>query len=303
MKPDPECVPCLLKRVLFQSRLVEGEEGHGPVSAALEEMASAYPGAQNSARMASLVHRKAYDALGVADPYHGLKVRSDEVAEILLPHLLEAIESSEDRLEAAVIGSIVGNIMDFGPGIAIQHPDELIDAFHGLMAQGLDVNHVDELRRRLDGGATVLYLFDNCGESVFDRILITEIKALGNTVVGLVKGQPILTDVTRDDAARAGLDKVLDRIVDTGQFAIGVDLSTASEGCRSEFEAAEVIISKGMANFEALSDEDVGEVFYLMRAKCDPVAKALGVRKEDNVAMLWDGPGGKGRWSRKTDNL
>ncbi len=287
MKPDPECVPCLLKRVLFQSRLVADEDGARPVAAALQEMANAHPGAQNSAKMASRVHRKAYDALNVKDPYHELKVRSDEVAEMLLPHLREVIESSEDRMEAAVIGSIVGNIMDFGPGIAIQHPDELIDAFQGLMSQGLDVNDVGKLRSRLGGDTTVLYLFDNCGESVFDRLLIKEIQKLGSEVVGVVKGEPILTDVTREDAERVGLGDVLDRIVDTGQFAIGVDLSTASEACRAEFKKADVIISKGMANFEALSDEDIGEVFYLMRAKCDPVANALGVRKGDNVAMSW----------------
>ncbi len=287
MKPDPECVPCLLKRVLFQSRLVEGEDGARPVAAALLEMAAAYSGADNSAKMASRVHRKAYDSLGVKDPYNALKLRSDEVAEMLLPHLQDSIESSDDRLETAVIGSIVGNIMDFGPGIAIQHPDELLDAFHGLMAQGLDVNHVGELRSRLGADTTVLYIFDNCGESVFDRLLIKEIRKTGSEVVGLVKGEPILTDVTREDASRAGLDGVLDRIVDTGQFAIGLDLSSAADACLEEFERADVIISKGMANFEALSDEDIGEVFYLMRAKCDPVANALGVDKEDNVAMLW----------------
>ena len=287
MKPDPECVPCLLKRVLFQSRLVEGEDGTRPVAAALLEMAAAYSGADNSAKMASRVHRKAYDALGVKDPYNALKLRSDEVADMLLPHLQNVIDTSDDRLEAAVIGSIVGNIMDFGPGIAIQHPDELLDSFHGLMAQGLDVNHVGELRSRLGHDTTVLYIFDNCGESVFDRLLIEEIRKMGSEVVGLVKGEPILTDVTREDATRAGLDEVLDRIVDTGQFAIGLDLSSVAEDCQEEFKRADVIISKGMANFEALSDEDIGEVFYLMRAKCDPVANALHVNKDDNVAILW----------------
>lgn len=287
MKSDPECVPCLLKRVLFQSRLVEEEDGEAPVAAALQEMALAYGSCDNSARMASRVHRKAYEALGVKDPYHELKVRSDEVAEMLLPHLEDAIAVADDRLEAAVVGSIVGNIMDFGPGIAIQHPDELIDAFQGLMDQGLDLNHVDLLRERLQPGTTVLYLFDNCGESVFDRVLIREIGSLGARVVGVVKGEPILTDVTREDAERIGLEDVLDDLVDTGQFAIGIDLLTAGEDCRRAFDTADVIISKGMANFEALSDEAIGEVFYLMRAKCDPVAKAVGVDKDDNVAVLW----------------
>ncbi len=285
MRSDPECVPCLLKRVLFQSRLVEGEDGQRPVQAALREMAEAYDGSMNSAKMASRVHRRAYQELGVDDPYQELKERSDAVALELLPQLEAMLESAEDRLETAVVGSIAGNVMDFGAGIALEHPDELRGAFLSLMEQGLDVSDLDVLESKLAEGGTVLYLFDNCGESVFDRLLIKEIWSRGCRVVGLVKGEPVLTDVTRKDAERVGLDLLVDKMVDTGQFAIGVDLESASPDCLEAFRGADVVIAKGMANFEALSDEDVGEVFYLMRAKCEPVAKAAGVAKDQNVAV------------------
>ncbi|MFA7342555.1 MAG: ARMT1-like domain-containing protein [Candidatus Methanomethylophilaceae archaeon] len=284
MRMDPECVPCLLKRIVFQSRLVEGEDGRKPLQAALSILSAGFDGQVNSAHMATKAHAAAYAALGTDDPYQELKERSDQVATLLLPELHRYLDAAEDRLQAAVLGSIVGNVMDFGPGIAIQHPDQLFDVFHGLMDQGLDVNDVPRMREEILRSRKVLYLLDNCGESVFDIPLIQEIQRMGPEVVGVVKGQPILTDVTRQDAARSGIDKVFDRVVDTGQFAVGLDLDRIGEELRQELEGCDIIISKGMANFEALSDTGVGPIVYLLRAKCHPVARALGVLKDQNVA-------------------
>ncbi|MDI3541223.1 MAG: damage-control phosphatase, subfamily [Candidatus Methanomethylophilaceae archaeon] len=285
MRSDPECVPCLLRRVLFQSRLVEGEDGRGPIKAALQTIVRDFDVVDNSARMATNVHRAAYSELPLKDPYKELKERSDIVAKKLLPKLEEFVDLSENRLEACVLGAIVGNVMDFGAGISIQDPDELLERFQTLLEQGLNINDVATLEKMLSPGNTVLYLFDNCGESVFDRLLIEEIRSRDCKVVGVVKGEPILTDVTMEDALRAGLHEVLDEIVDTGQFAVGIDLRTASEECLKAFDECDIIISKGMANFEALSDEQLGPIFFLMKAKCQPVAKEIGARKDENAAL------------------
>ena len=282
---DPECVPCLLKRIVFQSRLVEGQDGTAPVQVALKVLSEGFDGKVNSAVMATKVHAEAYSALGVSDPYYELKVRSDEVASILVPELNRYLDQADDRLEAAVLGSIVGNVMDFGPGIAIQHPDELFDIFQNLMDQGLDVNDVSRMKEKLSHSQKILYFLDNCGESVFDIPLIQEIQKMGVQVVGVAKGEPILTDVTREDACRSGIDKVFDRLVDTGQFAIGVDLDRIGDDLRKELQEFDMIISKGMANFEAFSDTDVGPIVYLLRAKCRPVAGALNVKLNQNVAV------------------
>ena len=294
MKIDPECVPCLLKRIVFQSRLVEGQDGAAPLQAALKVVAERYDGKVNSALLATKVHAEAYRALGVRDPYHELKVRSDEVATSLVPELNRYLDEADDRLEAAVLGSIVGNVMDFGPEIAIQHPDELFDVFHNLMDQGLDVNDVPRMKEKLLRSRKVLYLMDNCGEAVFDIPLVQEIQKLGVEVVGVAKGEPILTDVTREDARRSGIDKVFDRMVDTGQFAIGLDLDRLGDEMEKEMQEYDLIIAKGMANFESLSDTDVGPIVYLLRAKCRPVAHYLGVVKDQNVAVYRERADGRG---------
>jgi uncharacterized protein with ATP-grasp and redox domains len=105
-------------------------------------------------------------------------------------------------------------------------------------------------------------------------------------VVGVVKGEPILTDVTEADLRTTGMDKVFDVCMTTGAFAIGIDMNLIGQPLREELEHADLIISKGMANFESLSDQKLPRVAYLMRTKCRPVAEAIGAGEDQNVVRL-----------------
>lgn len=282
----PECVPCLLGRVLFETNLCAPRKARAAMRDSIKILSENFAPGVNSAEVATLVHRRAYDVLGCPDPYAQLKARSDEVATLLLPRAEDLIASSPDRLEAAVVAAIAGNVMDFGfPGH--DSPDQLTEEFDALLAQGLDVNDVAAMRERLGPGRKVVYLVDNCGESVFDRLLVNEIRNTGTRVVGVVKGEPILTDVTLEDARRVGLDTAFDEVMTTGMFAVGVDAARLGDRLRAELRSADLIVSKGMANFEALSESDFRPIIYLLRAKCGPVARAIGARKDDNVAKLF----------------
>lgn len=257
------------------------------MDAALRVYATHFREAENSAELATLVHRKAYDAMGVSDPYCDMKIRADAVAENFLGRAEEFINSSDDRLVAAVRVSIVGNIMDFGSGIAIDDPDDFGEEFEELLDQGIDSDQTDELKSILSGCKNVIYIFDNCGESQFDRLLIREIKSKGIRVVGVVRGENILNDVSKEDAVRIGLDRETDRLLDTGSFAIGIDMKRIGRDLEEELSVADLVICKGMANFEALSDEKMRiPVAYLMRAKCKPVADVLCVPIGSNVVRI-----------------
>jgi len=289
MEMTPECIPCLLRRVLFEVELCDPRRAEAAMRDSLTILGESYRPGANSARVATMVHRRAYDIIGCADPYAGLKERSDEVAASLLDRARDLIERSPDRLRAAVVVSIAGNVMDFGiPGH--DSPEQLLDEFDAIVSQGLDVDNVDELRKRLGPGTRAVYLLDNCGESVLDRLLVEELKRTGTRVIGVVKGEAVLTDVTMGEAARAGLDKAFDEIMTTGMFAVGLDTDRMGDRLRSELSSADIIISKGMANFESLSESGIRPIIYLMRAKCRPVAEAIGARKGDNVAKLFDRP-------------
>ena len=283
MKVTAECVPCLLKRVLFQAKLLNNGCESDAIAAALKVYADVYDPDRNSAEIATEVHRAAY-AVMKADPYYQMKRDADMVAGEYLEEMTRYVETSEDPFAAAIRVAVIGNIMDFGVGLAIDRPEQLRERVHTLLDQGIGADDTEKLRAKLKESKSILYFFDNCGESQFDKLLIREIQRMGVRVVGVVRGEAILNDVTMEDAQRIGLDRILDRIVTTGIFAIGVNLSKAGGDLKEELEKADLILAKGMANHESLSDQhtDIPKVFIL-RTKCEPVAKAMGVPADINV--------------------
>ena len=283
MKVTPDCVPCLMKRVLFQARLLDNGCESEAVAAALKVYAEEYEEGKNSAAVATEVHRAAYEVMK-ADPYHQMKIDADRIAGEFLDQVERFVDGSEDRFAAAIRVAVIGNIMDFGIGLAIERPEQFRERFQSLLDQGIGSDDTEKLRAKLKGSKSILYFFDNCGESQFDKLLIKEIQRMGVRVVGVVRGQAILNDVTMEDAERIGLDRILDRTVSTGLFAIGADLAKAGGDLKEELEKADLILAKGMANYESLSDQDAGiPKVFILRTKCEPVARSLGVPADINV--------------------
>ena len=287
MKMEADCIPCLMKRVLFQSRLEEGKDAFRIVEASLKTFSSEIREGRKSVDVATEVHRTCYRELGVRDPYHDLKVKADEVAEGFIPFAESLVESSGDKLRAALMVSVVGNIMDFGSGIAIDDPSEFTNMFEDLMSQGLGYDDSDLIADLLQKEGDVVYIFDNCGESQLDKVLIRYIRSLGKRVIGVVRGEPILNDVTYEDAVRIGLDKEMDGLMTTGKYYVGIDWPDVPSELRDAVSGSCMVIAKGMANYESLSDEDMGvPVAHVLRSKCKPVAESLGVPIGINVVKV-----------------
>ena len=287
MEIMPECIPCLLKRILFQARLADNGTEFDALRAAMAAFSEGLREGRNSAEMATEVHKAAYRAMGVKDPYIRLKIRADEVAGEHIDDASEHISSSGDRIRAAILIASVGNVMDFGIGKAIDDPDEFRKEFRGLIGQGIGHDDTEAVKEILSRAKSVVYLFDNCGESQMDKLLIREIRKAGTRVTGVVRGEPILNDVTLSDAERIGLDKETDSLHTTSEFRIGINLDALTADLRNEMASADLIISKGMANFESLSDQDVPvPVAFILRSKCVPVADALGIPTGVNAVVL-----------------
>ena len=209
--------------------------------------------------------------------------QANDIAMTLYPKAEQALLGAKDRFRTAVLISIAGNVMDF-EFQGLDDPNAIIGQFDQLIQQGLDIDDLDKISGSLGPGKKVLYLMDNCGEIVLDRILIREIKNTGSKIIGVVKGEPILTDATRDDLLKLSMIDLLDEILDTGVFAVGIDLDRMGDGLREAIASCDLIISKGMANFESLSDSRIGPILFLLRAKCRPVADAIGAKKGDNIS-------------------
>lgn len=283
-----ECIPCLLRRVRYEAMLVDTGRTVEALLAAAREIGESCPG-QVSAEIATRAHRAAYLALGTSDPYAEVKRSSNLVALSLLPRARELYNKASpgDRLRTAALLSIVGNVLDLGIDGGLSDPQMMEQAFDRLVAEGLGRDDSDLLEPLLVHGTKVVYLTDNCGEIVFDQILLEDLRGRGCQVTLVVKGEPILTDATRADVEELGLASKVDRVLDTGLMAVGVDLTTVPEGTKAAIEGADVVISKGMANFESLSDSPLRPIAYLLRTKCHPVASTLGEAKDINVLKLF----------------
>ena len=276
-----------MRRVLFQSRLEGGGLEFEAVKAAVDVLSDRMTDGTTSVDIATDVHRRAYQAIGSDDPYRDIKVRADTVAEPYVGMLEAAVERSDDPLRSAIVAAVVGNIMDFGGGSAISDPDEFMGVFDRMVAQGLGCDDTDVLRELLEKVPGVVYMFDNCGESQLDKVLIRQLRRMGKRVVGVVRGAPILNDVTEEDALRIGLDREMDRLLTTGKFYVGIDWDDFPAELEEEIRGCGLIIAKGMANYEATSDRRLPvPMVHILRTKCRPVASSLGVPENINVVRV-----------------
>jgi len=280
MKITTTCVPCLLKRVAYEAALVDERAVPKALRAACKVFGQKYTGNEVSADIATEAHRAAYKAIGSKDPYRKVKRQSNEVAKSLLPKANKILARSKDKLQTAMRLSIIGNILDFGIGMKYHGPKDLVKHFDSLYKEGLGHNDIPKFRHLLKKGARVVYFTDNCGEIIFDGILLKVLRDMGVKVTLVAKGEPILTDATVEDIKRYGIDKLVDEVMDTGTFAIGVDLKKLPKMVWKRVREADLIISKGMANYESFSDTKVRPIVHMLRTKCAPVAESMGLPKD-----------------------
>jgi uncharacterized protein with ATP-grasp and redox domains len=287
MEIRPECIPCLLRRVLFQAELAGNGTEFDALHAAVRSFSDGLRKGRNSAEMATEVHAAAYSAMNVKDPYLRLKIRADEVAEEYMGIAAEMISESSDPVRTAILAASAGNIMDFGLGSAIDDPDEFGKEFRRMMEQGLERDDTDAIKRILSDADSVVYVFDNCGEAQLDKLLIREIRKNGTKVIGIVRGEPILNDITLSDAYRIRMNEELDALYTTSEFRIGIDLRALEKELTARIKEADLMIAKGMANFESLSGQNVPiPLVHILRSKCAPVAEALGISMDINAVIL-----------------
>ncbi len=284
MKIHPECVPCLLKRCLYEAELVDEQKKQDVIDAATSILNKRFEEETVSAEVATEVHGKVYEILGTDDPYSDIKKKSNEAAEKLL---LKAEKIASKGFREAVLVAIAGNVLDFGFRDDIDSPEYLTKEFQSIIDQGLAHDDTDEIEEILEKGNEVVYFTDNTGEIVFDTLLLKKLKDYDIHLTVVVKEEPILTDATMEDALKYGIDKIADQLETTGGYAVGVDFDLLPEKVEKKLERADLIIAKGMANWESFSETEYSPIAFLTRSKCQPVSKTMGVPFDENVAKLF----------------
>lgn len=236
----------------------------------------------NSNKTGSYIHNLIKTKTNCEDPYINEKKMGNEIALKYLP-LAQDILKDNDSLENRVKIAIVGNILDFG---AFELTDDIEQLISEALAKNLAVKDIELFEESLEKHDKVLYLVDNTGEIVFDKLLMSKIKEYDLDITIAVKSEPILNDACMEDAISAGLDE-FGEIVDIGAGTVGYVDSEISDEFREIFNAHDFVISKGMGNYEGLTEIDLSdkEVYFLLCAKCNTISRDIGVNLKDMLIL------------------
>jgi uncharacterized protein with ATP-grasp and redox domains len=227
------------------------------------------------------VSQAAYDVAmelsGVADPYREEKARYNEFALGMYGELKERVRRAGDPLRTAAKLAVAGNVIDLGIGIAFDVRQEIERVVGGDFA----VDHFERFRRELREAGTLLYLCDNAGEILFDRIFLEEIVAVrpALAVTAVVKSGPIINDATLEDAEAVGLAGRV-RVIPCGAAVIGTPYRRVNEEVRGLLRSCDLVVGKGQGNFETTSGFP-RPLYSILKAKCPCVADELGVEHGD----------------------
>jgi hypothetical protein len=279
-----ECVPCFVSQSLAAVRLAAPTDPAAQ-AVALREILSFLATAdwsESPPELAREVHRRIRRAVGDPDPYAAIKVAHNALAQRLLPALAQRIAAAPEPVAAALAVVMAANVIDLGINRQLDEAEVAVDLDRALAVPL--TGDVAGFVAEVGAARRILYLLDNAGEVVFDRLLIERLPR--GRVLLVVRGGPIINDALRADAIAAGLAD-LAPVIDNGDDSPGTVLRRCHAACRAAFAAADLVIAKGQGNFETLYREGEGPaagrsagdrpVWFLLKAKCRVVADLLGV--------------------------
>ena len=270
MKTYFDCYPCFLRQALKAARLSGANEAQ--LYSVLQSTLSVLQNLPSNATPPEIgykIHKIVREAIDTQDPYDDVKKISTQKALALYPRLKAMVRQSKDPLATAIRLSIAGNIIDFAMSDQIA---DLWSTVERVVKQPYAIDDREALKECMKNADHVFYLADNAGETVFDRVLIEELPL---PVIYAVKGGPILNDAIMQDALAAGLDSCA-TIISNGSQAPGTILSLCSSSFREQFNNATLIIAKGQANYESLSNAGT-KIFCVLQVKCPVIASDLEV--------------------------
>lgn len=237
-------------------------------------MVSSIPMEQSPPETGAMIYKRITEITGNPDPYCDIKQQNIQHALSLYPELKIKVHSSKDPLLTAIRLAVAGNVIDLG----IDKEFDIVKDIEKISIQDFAIFDYDQFKSKLACSKNILYIGDNSGEGVFDKILIEQLEL---PVIFAVRDTPIINDITVKEAEQIGLDKVA-KLISSGSKAPGTILDRCSDEFLEVFNNADMIISKGQGNYESLSDLS-RDIFYMLKAKCRVVARHLNVKIDDII--------------------
>ncbi len=280
MKTYLDCMPCFFRQALGAARMASNDENiHRRVLNSVASLIPELPLDVTPPEIAQQVYHLVANITGNNDPYYKAKRDDNQLALSLYSYLKEAIASSGDPLLTACKLAVAGNSIDMGPQSDYGDLNSIVQS---ALVSPLSIDDYEEFKRDIEKSLHILYLGDNAGEIVFDRILIEELRQIKDfDIYFVVREGPIINDATLDDAISVGIDRVA-KVISSGSDAPATILSWCSPQLQELYHSADIIIAKGQGNYESLSEES-GNIFFFLKAKCPIAAELLGVKIGDFI--------------------
>lgn len=275
MKTYLDCIPCFMNQALRAGRMATDDEKQ--IKKLLDEVGNLIqniPMENTPAETGALVQKLIEEITGNSDPYEKVKLKNIKHAQQLYPSLKQRVKESKDPLLTAIRLAIAGNVIDLGVPKAFDIEKDV----ETILKQDFAIFDYEQFKQELKAAKEILYLGDNSGEAVFDKILIEE---LGKPVVFAVREIPVINDITFKEVKIIGLEKVA-KVISSGTIAPGTILEYCNDDFLERFKNADMIISKGQGNYEGLSSID-RSIFYLLKAKCPVIARHIKVEENDII--------------------
>lgn len=286
MRYSMECLPCLLNQGIRVARLyLENEEEQRTLLKSIITEIAVMDHNASAPYIAHKVHRALKEALQNPDPYQKEKLYYNQEMLKLEDDFSRLVESAVNPLDVALKLAAAGNIIDFGPGYDLSR-DNVLKTIKDSMEKDYSQEVFLSLAAALEDADKLLYLGDNAGEIVFDKIFIRTIKERYPhlQINFATRGEPIMNDVTEEDAYLVGIDDYAN-IINNGTDIPGTILEHCSDIFVNAFNQADVIISKGQGNFESLYGNGYNNLYYIFLCKCDLFMDRFGARPNDLVLM------------------
>ena len=274
MKLYLECIPCYIRQILDAAKMVTNDKK------LLEHIlrksliaASEFDSGSIGLLTQAKIQRIIKELLPNSDPYSKIKKKFNFICLQLEEKLKRIIKEANDPFETSLRIALAGNIIDFGPKQTLSKK-VILAAIRKAQHQNLNEKNVRLLRENIDKSEKILFIGDNAGEIVLDKIFIEELPK--KKISYVVRGGPALNDSTIADAEMVGMTKIV-RVITTGLDMPAAVLPLCSKKFLNEYDKSDLIIAKGQGNYEALSDEDKN-IFFLLKVKCPVIAESFNGR-------------------------
>jgi len=290
MKTYLDCIPCFFKQALDAARIAGANElTQKRILNRLAKTIQKFPLSSTPPEMGRTIYKLVKEVTKKDDPYREIKAKNNRLALRFYPKLKRRVSYSKDGLLTALELAIAGNIIDYGAKNSLNVDKRLKEILNeeenAIKQEDKAIFDYSQFKDSLKKANSILYLADNAGETVFDRILIEEIKSIYNDkeIIYAVKERPIINDALIQDAYICGIDKSAE-VISCGSDGPGTILPLCSKNFLKIYKRVDMVISKGQGNYEALSKERC-PIFFLFMAKCPAIAKDVGCNVGDIILM------------------